>query len=134
MWRSIRRHGNKVNGYENLTLEFFSVDHGSEEMLTILTGGRLVPGLVIFSLLGYGGQSAFNMVDAWQMGRDPTPSKPLMQRMADSKWIPLRHLSDEEYRGMLNEKLLSVEAEIALLDEKIEELESTRPVPDLATE
>lgn len=102
MWRSIRRHGNKVNGYENLTLEFFSVDHGSEEMLTILTGGRLVPGLVIFSLLGYGGQSAFNMVDAWQMGRDPTPSKPLMQRMADSKWIPLRHLSDEEYRGMLN--------------------------------
>ncbi|CAI7648958.1 unnamed protein product [Penicillium pancosmium] len=96
--------------------------------------GRLVPGLVIFSLLGYGGQSAFNRVDAWQMGRDPTPRKPLMQRMADSKWIPLRHLSDEEYRGMLNEKLLSVEAEIALLDEKIEDLESTRPVSDLATE
>ncbi|KAJ5980817.1 hypothetical protein N7481_008115 [Penicillium waksmanii] len=102
--------------------------------VTRLMGGRLVPGLVIFSLLGYGGQSAFNRVDAWQMGRDPTPSKPLMQRMADSKWIPLRHLSDEEYRGMLNEKLLSVEAEIALLDEKIEELESTRPVPDLAAE
>ncbi|CAI7635025.1 unnamed protein product [Penicillium manginii] len=109
-----------------------SLYHRLEEMLTILTGGRLVPGLVIFSLLGYGGQSAFNRVDAWQMGRDPTPSKPLMQRMADSKWIPLRHLSDEEYRGMLDEKLLSVEAEIALLDEKIEELESTRPVPDLA--
>jgi hypothetical protein len=49
--------------------------------------------------------------------------------MAESKWIPLRHLSDEEYRGMLSEKLLSIEAEIALLDEKIEDLEKTRPAP-----
>ncbi|OQE27887.1 hypothetical protein PENSTE_c004G01230 [Penicillium steckii] len=101
--------------------------------VTRLMGGRLVPGLVIFTLLGYGGQSAFNRVDAWQMGRAQTPSKPLMQRMAESKWIPLRHLSDEEYRSMLNEKLLSVEAEIALLDEKIEQLESSRPVPEPAT-
>lgn len=51
-----------------------------------------------------------------------------MQWMADSKWIPLRTLSDQEYRGMLGEKLLSIEAEIALLDDKIEELEKTRPV------
>ncbi|KAJ5227349.1 uncharacterized protein N7469_007355 [Penicillium citrinum] len=102
-------------------------------VVTRLMGGRLVPGLVIFTLLGYGGQSVFNRVDAWQMGRAQTPSKPLMQRMAESKWIPLRHLSDEEYRNMLNEKLLSVEAEIALLDEKIEQLESSRPVSDPAT-
>lgn len=50
-----------------------------------------------------------------------------MQRMAESKWIPLRTLSDQEYRGMLREKLLSVEAEIALLDDKIQELEQSRP-------
>lgn len=56
-------------------------------------------------------------------------SKPLMQRMAESKWIPLRSLSDQEYRDMLSEKLLSIDAEIALLDEKIEELEKSRPVP-----
>lgn len=87
----------------------------------------MVPGLVIFSLLGYGGQSAFNYVDKWQMEKAQNPSKPIMQRMAESKWIPLRHLSDEEYRRMLSEKLLSLEAEIALLDEKIEELEKTRP-------
>lgn len=55
-------------------------------------------------------------------------SKPLMQRMAESKWIPLRSLSDQEYREMLSEKLLSIEAEIALLDDKIEELEKSRPV------
>jgi hypothetical protein len=56
-------------------------------------------------------------------------SKPLMQRVAESKWIPLRSLSDQEYREMLSEKLLSIEAEIALLDDKIEELEKSRPVP-----
>lgn len=56
-------------------------------------------------------------------------SKPLMQRMAESKWIPLRSLSDQEYREMLSEKLLSIEAEIALLDDKIEELEKSRSVP-----
>jgi hypothetical protein len=55
-------------------------------------------------------------------------SKPLVQRLAESKWIPLRTLSDQEYRGMLGEKLLSVEAEIALLDDKIAELEKSRPV------
>jgi hypothetical protein len=93
------------------------------------SGGRLVPGLVIFSLLGYGGQSAFNYVDKWQMEKVRNPPKPFLQRMAESKWIPFRHLSDEEYRGMLSEKLLSIEAEIALLDEKIEDLERTRPAP-----
>ena len=49
--------------------------------------------------------------------------------MADSKWIPLRHLSDDEYREILSEKLLSIEAEIALLDEKIEDLEKSRIAP-----
>jgi hypothetical protein len=57
-----------------------------------------------------------------------TTRKPFMQWMADSKWIPLRSLSDQEYRDMLSEKLLSIEAEIALLDDKIEELEKSRPV------
>jgi hypothetical protein len=62
------------------------------------------------------------------MANANNPSRPLAQRMAESKWIPLRALSDEEYRDMLGEKLLSVEAEIALLDDKIAELEKSRPV------
>ena len=63
------------------------------------------------------------------MKRAQNPTKPLVQRMADSKWIPLRHLSDDEYREILSEKLLSIEAEIALLDEKIEDLEKSRIAP-----
>ncbi|KAJ5811569.1 hypothetical protein N7474_007870 [Penicillium riverlandense] len=97
--------------------------------VTRLMGGRLIPGAIIFSLLGFCGQHAFNKVDTWQMQNARNPSKPFAQRMAESKWIPLRHLSDEEYRGILSEKLLSIEAEIALLDEKIEQLEQSRPAP-----
>lgn len=96
-------------------------------MSNTTAGGRLVPGAIIFSLLGFCGQSAFNKLDAWQLENAHKVSKPIAQRIAESKWVPLRHLSDAEYRGILSEKLLSIEAEIALVDEKIEELEKSRP-------
>lgn len=63
------------------------------------------------------------------MNKTQNPSKPLFQRIADSKWVPLRHLSDEEYREILSEKLLGIEAEIAVLDENIADLEATRQNP-----
>ncbi|PYH41611.1 uncharacterized protein BP01DRAFT_305469, partial [Aspergillus saccharolyticus JOP 1030-1] len=94
--------------------------------VTRLLGGRLIPGVVFFSALGYLGQSTYNAIDAWQLEKANTPSKPILQRIADSKWIPLKSLSDDDYRGILREKLLSIEAEIALLDEKIEGLEKLK--------
>ncbi|OJI99199.1 hypothetical protein ASPVEDRAFT_38665 [Aspergillus versicolor CBS 583.65] len=95
-------------------------------VVTRLMGGRLVPGLVIFSLLGYAGQASYNAIDRWQLGHANTESKPFLDRLAESKWVPLKSLSDDEYRGILGEKLLSIEAEIALIDDKIEELEKAK--------
>ncbi|PYH96203.1 hypothetical protein BO71DRAFT_321445 [Aspergillus ellipticus CBS 707.79] len=95
---------------------------------TRVIGGRFIPGVVVFSLLGYVGQSSYNAIDTWQMEKANTPSKPFLQRMADSKWIPLKSLSDDDFKGMLNEKLLSIEAEIALVDDKIEELRQSKSV------
>lgn len=80
----------------------------------------------MFSLLGYLGQSTYNAIDTWQMDQANTPSKPIIQRIADSKWIPLKTLSDDDYKGILNEKVLSIEAEMALIDEKIDELEKAK--------
>lgn len=54
------------------------------------------------------------------------PSKPFLQRMADSKWIPLKSLSDDDYKAMLYEKMLSIETEMALIDDKIEELQKSK--------
>ncbi|KAJ0418998.1 hypothetical protein BJY00DRAFT_314450 [Aspergillus carlsbadensis] len=97
-------------------------------VVTRLMGGRLAPGLAIFSLLGCIGQASYNTIDQWQLKQANTPSKPFLDRMAESKWIPLKSLSDDEYRHILSEKLLSVEAEIALIDDKIEELERDKLV------
>lgn len=86
----------------------------------------MIPGVVVFSILGYIGQHSYNAVDRWQMERANTPSKHMAQRIADSKWIPIKSLSDDHYRGILSEKLLSIEADIAIVDEKIEELQRAK--------
>lgn len=86
----------------------------------------MIPGVVVFSILGYLGQSSYNAIDTWQMEHANTPTKPILQRMAESKWIPLKSLSDDDYRGMLSEKLLSIEADIAIIDEKIDLLEQQK--------
>jgi hypothetical protein len=85
---------------------------------------------VVYSLLGYVGQSSFNAIEKWRLENAQSASKPLLQRMADSRWVPLKSLSDEEYKRILNEKLLSIEAEIALLDEKILEIQGAEIFPD----
>ncbi|GKZ54574.1 hypothetical protein AnigIFM49718_010388 [Aspergillus niger] len=92
--------------------------------VSALSGG--VAGGAVTRLMGYVGQSSYNAIDTWQMENANTTSKPFLQRMADSKWIPLKSLSDDDYRGILNEKVLSIEAEIALIDDKIGELEKLK--------
>lgn len=39
-----------------------------------------------------------------------------------SKWSPLKKLTDDEYLDMMSEKMLRVEADIALIDDRIAEL------------
>lgn len=43
-----------------------------------------------------------------------------------SKWSPVTRLTTEEYENMLKEKLLVLEAELALANEEIEGLERMR--------
>ncbi|OAX84655.1 hypothetical protein ACJ72_00969 [Emergomyces africanus] len=84
---------------------------------------RFIPGAVIFGIVGFLGQKSYDVIDGWQLSRGQTrPQKPLVQRMLESKWMLLKPLPDEEYIGMLNEKILAVDAEIAVIDDKIAEL------------
>jgi hypothetical protein len=39
-----------------------------------------------------------------------------------SKWSPLKKLSDKEYIDMMEEKMLKLDVEIALIDDRITEL------------
>ena len=44
--------------------------------------------------------------------------------MADSKYSPMKVLSDEEYEKVLREKLVRVDADIALVNEDIKKMRS----------
>lgn len=81
--------------------------------------------MVVASLASVG-QITFNLLDASQARNADAPKIPFLQRLANSKWIPLRTLPDEEYAGMLREQLLGVETQIALIDDQIEELKKQR--------
>ncbi|KAF2252179.1 hypothetical protein BU26DRAFT_516867 [Trematosphaeria pertusa] len=94
---------------------------------------NVIPGTIMFTLFGWGGQHAYNYLDKrnsdvirkeQEMREQGEVKEQLnwLQRVAKSKWSPMSILTDEEYERMMNEKLLAVEAEIALIDEKIEGL------------
>lgn len=83
----------------------------------------------MFSLVGYLGQTGFNIAENWHQenaGKEAAKPKSILERMAASKWIPLKALSDDDFRDILKEKVLSIEVEIALLDDKIRSLEEER--------
>jgi len=85
----------------------------------------------MFTLFGFGGQHAYNFLDRRNseevrrrevLREEGKTDETWLQRVAKSKWSPVKVLSDEEYKRMMQEKLLGVEASIALIDERIEEL------------
>jgi hypothetical protein len=62
-----------------------------------------------------------------------TTQEPFWSRAMKSKYSPVKHLTDEEYKKVLQDKLLRVDAEIAVLDDDIAALkradEAARPEP-----
>ncbi|KAF1847034.1 uncharacterized protein K460DRAFT_363147 [Cucurbitaria berberidis CBS 394.84] len=92
---------------------------------------NVIPGTIMFTLFGWAGQHGYNYLDARnsselreqaqlrEKGGD-SPKENFMQRIAKSKWSPMSVLSDEEYVSLMQEKLLKVEAEIAIIDDRIE--------------
>jgi hypothetical protein len=92
---------------------------------------NVIPGTIMFSLFGWLGQHGYNYLDARnssdlqqqavlkEKGEDK-PKESFMYKIAKSKWSPMSVLSDEEYVNMMQEKMLRVEADIAVIDDKIE--------------
>ena len=83
----------------------------------------------MFSIFGLAGQSIYNTLDAHhteevELAASGTqiPKPSVWHKIADMKWTPVEVLSDERYEQMLKEKLLRVDAEIAIIDEDIQKL------------
>lgn len=92
----------------------------------------MIPGAIVWGLAGLGGQFMYNLADASHSqavteqtsGSQAKKARPgLTDRLFRSEWSPVKKLTDEEYRHMLDEKLLVVEADIAVTDDEIKELE-----------
>ncbi|KAK7544776.1 uncharacterized protein J3D65DRAFT_664002 [Phyllosticta citribraziliensis] len=87
---------------------------------------NILPGMIVFSLLGYTGQAFVNrreaQYDADEVADSDSNQKTFWQRLASSKFSPVKIMTDAEYEELLKEKLLRVETEIALIDDHIARL------------
>lgn len=87
---------------------------------------NLVPAAVVWSAVGFGGQSIANSLSEHSSDSKTgaVPKSSMMERVLSSRWSPMKKLSDEEYRMILKEKLARIDADIALIDESISHLRS----------
>ncbi|KAG9240572.1 hypothetical protein BJ878DRAFT_525434 [Calycina marina] len=84
--------------------------------------GNIIPGAIMFSLFGSAGQAIYNRTNARKSAQPDAEEKPRGFQWMNSKWNPMQVLTDMEYENMLQEKLLGINARIALIDESIEAL------------
>lgn len=83
--------------------------------------GNILPGAIVLGLVGLGGQLGMTAFAA-NADAPAREKRPLLDRLSDSKWWPLKSLSDEDYECELQEKLVGLEAEMQMIDEKISTL------------
>lgn len=92
----------------------------------LLVRGRanVVPGTIMFAIFGAAGQHFYS---GWSAPTDRQPKENFWKRMSDKSWTPFKMLTNDEYSDMLKEKMLKVDVEIAILDDKIAALRTRMP-------
>jgi len=84
---------------------------------------NILPGAIVVGIMGLVGQAGVHGVQ--RNNSNTFEREPLIQRLM--RWLPFKPLSDDEYEGILREKLLRIEAEISILDDEIDELRTADP-------
>lgn len=86
----------------------------------MLSGGprNILPGILFFSALG--GSTTY-MSQKFQ-SREPKEKTSLLS----SKWSPLKPLTEKEYEHILEERILRLNAEIAVIDDHIASLKTQK--------
>ncbi|GAW11261.1 hypothetical protein ANO14919_006040 [Xylariales sp. No.14919] len=82
---------------------------------------NILPGMLFFGSLGAGGSYLSQLTQG-------SKSKPKTSWL-DSKWSPMQRLSDKDYMDKIEEKILRLDAEIAIIDENIASLKAQSPAP-----
>lgn len=86
----------------------------------------------MFSIFGAIGQTLYNSADARnsRLGELAPSKRSTRDEWLNSKWSPVKVLSDGDYEGMLQEKLLRINAEMAIVDESIAHLRAQEAETD----
>jgi hypothetical protein len=84
-------------------------------LMGLATKSKAMPSSMLFcGVVAGGGQLLVNSMASRKKKDEDEDSS-----IFDSKWSPLKRLTDSEYSHMMGEKMLKVEADIALIDERI---------------
>lgn len=88
----------------------------------------------MFSLFGGLGQATYNRLTV-PREIDTAPKPGFWKRMSEKRFSPVTVITNEQYAEMLREKVLKVDVEISLLDDRINDLkrqgqrQATEPEP-----
>ncbi|KAI4870859.1 hypothetical protein F4820DRAFT_442723 [Hypoxylon rubiginosum] len=86
---------------------------------------NILPGILFFGTVGATGSYLSQRVK-----NNPKDSESKAKSSwLDSKWSPMKRLSDKEYEEKLEEKILRINAEIAIIDENITSLRASTSAP-----
>lgn len=88
---------------------------------------NIIPGAVVFGLMGFGGQLSYTAF--LKMVEAPGEKRPILERISEMKWSPFRSISDADYEKELSEKVIALEAEMAMIDERIASLKHHPSTP-----
>ncbi|KAI0165754.1 hypothetical protein GGR57DRAFT_448627 [Xylariaceae sp. FL1272] len=90
----------------------------------MLRGPRnILPGMLVFATLGAGGSYMS------QRFASSSQNKPKTSWL-DSRWSPMTKLSDREYMEKLDEKILRIDAEIAVIEDNIASIKAAEQISD----
>ena len=93
----------------------------------VVSRGRrsVLPGALFFGTLGYAGQRMQSILQNAASNPQSSPGEPMWKRIA-GKLNLFQRLSDAEYEGLLTERLLEIDSEIAVIEEDIRTFKSQR--------
>lgn len=77
----------------------------------------------MFSLFGAASQTGFNALDSSHTAKveaGPVEKRTLTQWVAAQSWSPFSVLTDAQYEDILREKILKLDVEIALINDRIQ--------------
>ncbi|KAI2639834.1 hypothetical protein GGS26DRAFT_287008 [Hypomontagnella submonticulosa] len=111
-------------GEENLTPSDYVKASGVAGGVSGMVGGmfrgprNIIPGILFFGTVGATGQYISQRFRNKPQDDDSKPKSSWL----DSKWSPMRRLTDKEYEEKLEEKILRIDAEISIIDDSIASL------------